>query len=388
MGFAKDLVNAAFDSIDQALADSWLEAIGCHEFMPGELVAIGHRIKTKRSNNNGSPDVITDGSYIFVGPNMSVLMVENGEITQVFSEAGQNVFHSKLSKGFFTAGGIGEGVRTLSKDAGERFTFGGVKAVVQKAYYVNQREIMGNEFASDKIPVRIHIPDINYDVDCNCQLQGMYSFRVGDPVAFYKNFVGNAGGSFFVNNIASLINSFILTGVQPAIARLFAAGTRPSGMVEYVELLAKAICEETTKALGPERGIEIASCAISSFVLEGADMHYLTQFERNAALKDPTMAAAHLTSATADAVQRIAYQASTEGAPTGYALIGAQLLKQREAMGIKPEVRKHYWRCNCGKYVSGKFCGYCGQKELFECKECGAVDTGKFCPHCGTKLHD
>lgn len=383
------IIDALTGSIDGALADSWLEAITSKEYIDGQLVAIGYAMHSSRGcNTNGNPDVITDGSKIFVGYRETALVIENGELTNVFSEAGNHTFHSDLSKGFFSGKTFAEGVKIITEDSKERFTYGGDKALVQKVYYINQREILGNVFVTpNPIPVRITIPDINYDVDCSCQLQGMYSFTIKDAVAFYKNFVGNTPTSYFKDGIVSLINSILLTAIQPAIARLFSEGTRPAGMVEYVEALAKTICEETTKRLGPERGLELVNCGISSFSLTGSDLHYLQTFERDKVLKDPTMAAAHLVGATADAMQTIAYSVATD--PTkGYGIIGAALLQDREAKGIKqePKTYKRYWRCECGHTTTGKFCNLCGHPEIFECKQCGAIVTGKFCTSCGAKL--
>jgi len=385
MGFIKDLFNAAYGSYEGALADSWLESITCDEYKPGQLMANGHIQHSKRGcNTSGTPDVITDGSKIFVGPNETAIVIENGKIVYALAEPGYHTFHSEQTKGFFSGNSMGEGLKNINEDAKERFTYGGDKAVVQMVLYINQKEIPGNEFCTDWIPIRIHVPSINYDVDCSCMLAGQYSFRIVDAVAFYKNFVGNREGGYYAASLVSLINSVLLTGIQSAIPRLFSEGTRPSAMIEYVDALAKAICEETTKALGPERGIGLVSCGISSFVLQGADLHYLQRFERDSVLKDPTMAAAHLAGATADAMQTIAYSASAGAGPTGYGLIGAALLAQRKAEGIEPEKPKaRMWHCNCGKYVRGKFCGHCGQQELFECRECGTATTGKFCPNCG-----
>lgn len=384
MGFVKDLAGAAYGAYEGALADSWLESISCSEYFQGELVKRGRAIYgTHSSNISRNPDVITDGSKIFVGMNETALVIENGEIINAFSESGEHVFHSEKSKGFFSGKSITEGLQNINSDAKDRFTFGGDKALVQRVLYINQREIPGNEFALKAIPIRVHVPDINYDVDCTCRLSGRYSFKIVDAIAFYKNFVGNIEATYYASSVTGLINTLLLTGIQAAIPKLFNEGIRPSAMVEYVEALAKAICEETTRALGPQRGIALVSCGISTFHMTGADLKMLQTLERDKVLVDPTMAAAHLVGATADAMEAIAYNAN---AGKGYALIGAALLKQREEEGyIPPKPIPHYWRCKCGKYASGKFCGNCGEPQQFECQECGAMYVGNFCPLCGTK---
>lgn len=382
------MIDAIVNSIEGALADSWLESITCNEYSQGQLVAVGYTMHSSRSSNtSGTPGVITDGSKIFVSYSESALTIENGQITNVFATPGEHKFRSELSKGFFSGKSVKEGLNNVRDDSKERLTFGGDKALVQKVYYINQREIPGNAFATpEAIPIRINIPSLNFDVDCSYTLTGKYSFRIRDAVAFYKNFVGNTNTGYYADSIIPLINSYILTGVQPAINRLFQEGARPSAMVEYVEALAAAICQETTQKLGPERGVEILSCGIESFVLEGQDLYLLQEIERDVVMTDPTMATAHLTGATAETLQKIAYTAPDKTI-AAYAIIGAALRQKRLEEGyVEPEDKGVPWKCNCGKWMYGKFCTCCGQAKLYECRECGAVGSGKFCQLCGKPL--
>lgn len=381
------IVDAIRGAIDGALADSWLEAITIDEYIPGQLVAIGHPIHSSRGvNTKGTPGVITDGSRVFLAYSETAIAVENGEILHVYTEPGMHIFHSERSKGFFSGNGIKEGIKNINEDAKERFTFGGDKALVQKIYYINQRENSGNSFALEGIPVRISSGDGVFDVDCSCNIKGAYSFKIADALAFYKNFVGNAAKSYFSDSIVGLINTYIANCLQTAISKLFSEGIRPAAMIEYAEVLAKTICEEVTQKLGPERGLAILSCGIETFTLSGKDLHLLQEIQRDEVLTDPTMAAAHLTGATADAMQTIAFNAADFRGPSGYDLIGLALMEKRKAEGIETPKRKtgRIWRCVCGKLMDGKFCTRCGHEMVYECKECGGVGTGKFCPMCGT----
>ena len=179
------IIDAIRGAYEGAFADSWLEVITIDEYRQGQLVAIGHPLRSKRSSNtSGTKDVITDGSKVFLAYSETALTVENGEITNIYDTPGEHKFHSELTKGFFSGGSITEGLKNINEDAKDRVTFGGDKAVVQKVYYINQREQMGNKFASSQgIPVRIHVPDLNYDVDCTCTLSGAYSFKIVDAIA-------------------------------------------------------------------------------------------------------------------------------------------------------------------------------------------------------------
>lgn len=383
------IIDAIRGAYEGAFADSWLEVITIDEYRQGQLVAIGHPLRSKRSSNtSGTKDVITDGSKVFLAYSETALTVENGEITNIYDTPGEHKFHSELTKGFFSGGSITEGLKNINEDAKDRVTFGGDKAVVQKVYYINQREQMGNKFASSQgIPVRIHVPDLNYDVDCTCTLSGAYSFKIVDAIAFYKNFVGNIAKPYYSDPIVGLINSYIMTSVQTAIANLFANGTRPSGMVGYVESLAAQLCDVTTEQLGKERGLALISCGIDKFTLSGNDLHFLQEIERDKVLTDPSMAAATLVGAVADAIQTIAYDAEAARGPWGYGRIGVALMEKRKAEGyVERPKRRRTWRCKCGTYVQGNYCTKCGQKELFVCDECGAEGSGKYCEMCGYEI--
>ena len=114
------------------------------------------------------------------------------------------------------------------------------------------------------------------------------------------------------------------------------------------------------------------------------------------------MAAAHLTSAQADAMKAAASNTAT-GAVMGFMGMNAaanaggvnaaslyQMGAQQQAAPAAPAADS--WVCpGCGKTVSGKFCPECGTKRPapapaggWTCTKCGATGTGKFCPECGS----
>ena len=122
-------------------------------------------------------------------------------------------------------------------------------------------------------------------------------------------------------------------------------------------------------------------------------------------LRDPTMAAATLVGAQADAMKAAA--SNEAGAMTGFMGMGMAMnagggmnAQNLFAMGQQqqpqPAVQQpqngsgmEQWKCACGNMVSGKFCPECGSPKPVDTDgwtcSCGAVNKGKFCQNCGAK---
>ena len=144
------------------------------------------------------------------------------------------------------------------------------------------------------------------------------------------------------------------------------------------------------------RGIEIISVALNSVTIPQEDEDLIKQAQHTAILRDPTMAAATLAGAQAEAMKSAA--ANENGAMMGFMGMGmasqagginAQDLYQmgahRNAASTPENVST--WKCSCGTENSGKFCTECGApmktSNQWTCR-CGSVNDGKFCPKCGS----
>ena len=128
------------------------------------------------------------------------------------------------------------------------------------------------------------------------------------------------------------------------------------------------------------------------------DAQLIKDAQKNAILRDPTMAAATLAGAQADAMKSAA--SNTAGAMTGFMGMGMagganmqNLIRWGTAAGrtgsteYAAGIMAGTWKCECGAENTGKFCSECGttkpQQEEWICS-CGAVNTGKFCSECGS----
>jgi len=124
----------------------------------------------------------------------------------------------------------------------------------------------------------------------------------------------------------------------------------------------------------------------------------------NATLKDPTLAAATLAAAQAQAMKDAAKNTSTgpmmafagmnmAGTTGGlnaqqlYAM-GAQQSAAPAAPKVQPAVQNGSWTCSCGTVNTGNFCSNCGsrrpQPASWTCPQCGQQENhGNFCSNCG-----
>lgn len=193
----------------------------------------------------------------------------------------------------------------------------------------------------------------------------------------------------------------LLGALQPAFARISAMGIRYSALPGHTAELASALNEVLSKKWGELRGIEIVSFGVSSVKAPEEDEVMIKNLQKAAALRDPTLAAATLTGAQADAMRAAAENKS--GAMMGFMGLGmAQAAGGARpadlyAMGAqtpKPETdafpSANAWQCSCGKKGNiGKFCSECGSPAPagavgWKCG-CGHVNKGKFCVNCGNK---
>ena len=130
----------------------------------------------------------------------------------------------------------------------------------------------------------------------------------------------------------------------------------------------------------------------------------IKNLQRTAVMRDPTMAAATMVGAQAQAMQdaakneatgpmfafagmNMANQAGGMNANQLFAM--GQQQTQQQAQVQQPQAAapaENGWKCSCGATNTGNFCMQCGAKKPAEDSwTCGHVNTGKFCMECGEK---
>ena len=395
------LISAALGAATGVLADQWKEYFYC-EALPNNVLAVkGRKRASGRSSNRGSDNIISSGSVIAVADGQCMLIVEQGKIVDVCAEPGEYIYDSSTEPSIFS-GKLGEGILNVFKEIGKRFTFGGEAPKDQRVYYFNTKEITGNKYGTPSpVPFRVVDQNIGLDIDISIRCFGEYSFLLSNPLLFYTNVCGNVSADYTKEQLEGQMKTELLTALQPAFARISEMGIRYSALPGHTTELADALNEELSAKWRDLRGMEIASIGVSSVKASEEDEAMIKEMQRNAAFRNPNMAAAHLVGAQAAAMQAAA---SNTAAGPAMAFMGMnmagqaggadaaslfQMGQQQAAAPAAPAAGA--WTCpSCGATATGKFCPECGAKkpeaaEGWTCPSCGTVNKGKFCAECGAK---
>ena len=397
------LIKAAIGAAGGVLADQWKEFFYCEALPKEVLVTKGKKRVTGRSANVKATDnIISNGSGIAVADGQCMIIVEQGRIVEVCALPGEYTYDTSSEPSIFT-GNLKESIIETFKAIGKRFTYGGDPGKDQRIYYFNTKEIIDNKFGTpNPIPFRIVDRNINLDVDVSVRCSGVYSYRIEDPLLFYTNVCGNVESEFTRDEIDSQLKTEFISALQPAFAKISDFGIRPNALPAHAEELAEAMNEALTKKWLNLRGISIVSVALNTITLPDEDRDMIKEAQRIAMLQNPTMAAATLAGAQADAMKAAA--SNQAGAMTGFMGMGmaqqaggmnAQNLfamgQQQSRLNRRASL-KLPWKCKsvvmvCGAQNSGNFCTNCAKPKPASSSQwscaCGTVNTGKFCHNCG-----
>lgn len=396
------VVGAGIGAVGGVLADTWKDYFVCDSMTADELVKKGEQNQGRRGvNRKGSDNLITTGSVIVVAEGQCMLIVDQGKIVEFCAEPGAFEYDASTEPSLF-CGDLKKGLLESFKAVGKRFTFGAETARDQRVYYVNTKEIVGNKYGTaSPVPFRVVDQNIGLDMDIAIKCFGEYSYKITDPLLFYANVVGNITDTYSRESLDSQLKSELLTALQPAFAKISAAGVRYSALPAHATEIADALNEVLSEKWGQLRGLSIVSFGVSSVSASEEDAQMIKEIQRNAALRDPRMAAAHLTGAQAEAMQTAAANEGGMGAVGAFMGMGmAQNAAGSTAANLfgmaqqqAPAAPAGGWTCPaCGKTGNtGKFCVECGaanpanaQQSGWTCPACGTVNSGKFCSECGT----
>lgn len=401
------LIKAGLGALGGTLADQWKEFFYCEAMASDVLVVKGTKQTSKRSSNKkGNDNIISNGSGIAVADGQCMIIVEQGKIVEVCAEPGEFTYDTSTEPSIF-AGSLGKSIIETFKTIGKRFTYGGDTGKDQRVYYFNTKEIIDNKFGTkNPIPFRVVDRKIGLDVDVSVRCSGVYSYKITNPLLFYTNVCGNIEKEYLCEEIDTQLKTEFISALQPAFGKLSDMELRPNQIVSHNTDLENAMNDALSAKWSELRGIKVVSVALGSVTLPEEDADMIKQAQKNAIMRDPTMAAAQLVGAQADAMRTAA--ANQGGAMTGFmgmgmaGAMGGMNAQNLFAMGQQQQYQQQQyqqptpakapenaWKCACGATPTGKFCPECGakkpepKKEGWVCK-CGHTATGKFCPECGS----
>ena len=397
------LIKAGIGALGGTLADQWKEFFYCESISNDILMVKGQKVIGNRSSNTKASDnIISNGSGIAVADGQCMIIVEQGKVVEVCAEPGEFTYDASTEPSIF-AGNLGTSIIDTFKLIGKRFTYGGDTGKDQRVYYFNTKEIVDNKFGtSNPIAFRVVDSRINFDVDVDIRVNGIYTFRLVDPLKFYTNIGGNVTESYSKEELRDTMKTEFISALGPSLAKLSNLEIRPNQIPAHSDELEKHLNEALSVEWG-DRGIGDVKVAINPPTLTEEDAQMLKEAQKTAMYRDPTMAGATLVGAQADAMKTAA--GNSAGAMTGFMGMGMAMnqgggmnAQNLFAMGQQqqPQATIHHapapaadgWKCACGATPTGKFCPECGAPkpadEGWTCS-CGAVNKGKFCQNCGAK---
>ena len=396
------LIQAALAAAGGVLGDQWKEFFYCDSLSSDILVAKGHRRKSSSwSSNDGNDNIITNGSKISINDGQCMMIVCQGKVVELCADTGEYIYDKSTEPSIFNSNKtIIENIQDIFFAMKDRFAYGGDVGRDERIYYFNTKEIVGNKYGTPTpIPFRVVDYNIGLDVDIAIKCFGSYSYKIVNPIMFYQNVCGNIKEDYKRSTIDAQLKTELMTALQPAFAKISEMGIRYSALPAHTQELADALNEVLSKKWGELRGLKVVSFGVSSVSANEEDAQMIKEMQRNGALRNPAMAAAHLTGAQAAAMQAAANNQA--GAMTGFMGMGmaAQagginagslfaMAQQQQQQAQQQQQKPATWKCPaCGHDGNrGNFCAECGKQKpvVSEWKcECGATNTGKFCAECG-----
>ena len=363
------LIRVATDATLSTMTDTWKYYFACDALDNDTLVLKGIKKGSKSFFKKSVEDnYITDGSGIVVADGQCMLIVDDGVVSEVCIEPGLYTFDSHSATSFFD-NSFKEGLNDTFDEIVSRFGSAGISRKDSRIYYFNTKEILGNKFAtSTPIPFRIIDKNIGLDVDISIRCNGEYSFKIINPLLFYKNVCGDDVDNYNKETLIIQMKTEFLNALQLSLAKIVMDDVRYSEVPLHIRELCDVLHEKLSSKWVANRGIKIISLAINSLTLanEGEDM--VKNLQKNKVFTDTNMAAVNLASAQTDVVRDAAK--NTNGAMVGFTGVGMTNI-------LDGNNDANLFIANKNNQASGLFCPKC----------CASVSSGDmFCAKCGNKL--
>ena len=399
------LIKAAAGAVGGVLADQWREFFYCDSMEADTIIIKGEkRTGGRSSNKKGEDNIISNGSVIAVNEGQGMIIVESGKIVEFCDEAGEFVYDSSTEPSIF-CGNLGEGIKKTFAQIGKRFTFGGDTGKDQRVYYFNLKELTGNKFGTpNPVPFRVVVDEtLGYKLSVDLRCNGVYSYKLVDPILFYTNVCGNVAYAYNRSEIDEMLRGELLNALSPALAKISAMKISYSEIPAHTREVSAALKEELAAQWREARGIEIVSMNFNSVSIPDDQRKKLTEWEETAMTTDVNTAAARMAGAQSEAMKtaaanqggmgamggffgmNMAQQAGGANAANLFAMGAQQQAAQPQPAQPQAEAQQSGWVCSCGASNTGKFCSECGAPKPsaeWMCS-CGAVNKGKFCSECG-----
>ena len=325
------IVKAFTGALSGTFADQWKDIITAGRFGEHTAVAPGVFQQSNRgrgTNSNGSADVISNGSKIFVPENTAAFIFSQAGIEDVITDSGGYEFQSGIPS-VFNGDGL---VASVLKQAAGRFSFGGQSSAQHRIAFVNLREIRGIKFGT-RVPMVYH--DRFYGADLELRAFGTFSLRIVDAVAFVQNFLPPNTSHYSFDSAearqqisSEFIQAFI--SVVNSLSEQYRVSELPSRSGAIAELIA-----DDASVLGAwitRFGLDVVQVGIESIELSPESRELVKNYSANKMSVSAFEAVSQQASNVA-AQQKIAQGVQDNGLGDGGGLIFGMNLAQ----GLNPQ---------------------------------------------------
>lgn len=298
------ILKAVIASVESTFGDQWKELFYCEALPDTTLIVRGKKYVSGCAENTRG-NTIRDGSIICCADGQCALVIENGKIIEAFETPGEHIFNNESAPTIFGKSGI----KGVMKDVWNRVGFGGdAPPVSQRVYYLNTRECRGTSFSYEgRSAIRVMDEERGLEIDCSISCSGMFSYKITDPVQFYKNVSGNVVNSYTRSKLSDQMRQEFLSALQPAFSLLSEKRIRAYEFPAHTEDLSEAMRTVMNNCWSCLRGIEVVTITFSTLNVTTYDGKILAEVQKTAALRSPLLQTAHLVGAQVDAVKNAAH---------------------------------------------------------------------------------
>jgi len=385
MGLIRALKGAVGGAVRSTLSDTWLDYFVC-DSIPSDVLMVKGRKKASgvNSENSGSDDIISKGSVIAVNEGQAMIVTDNGKIVDFTCEAGAYTFEQSSSPSLF-AGDFGEGLTESFKEVVKRFGYGGGAGSSQRVYYINLKEIVGNTFAST---TPMPYDDPFYKTVLYVDYNGVYSFKISDPVYFYAMIAGSVADSYRVWHLAAQIDTEFYSAIDSAMNKLAMENVKFSQLPSKQAELSRYMSQALSGDWKSKRGIEIVSVAINKITPDEKSRERIENFD-NATMLGSNAAAmqGRMAGAQASVLENMGKSPSgvsgMDVMGVGLGMMGLNMINNNLAgqaqapapaavaavaaasvgEAVKTTPSGASWKCECGNVNTTPFCGLCGKRK-------------------------
>jgi membrane protease subunit (stomatin/prohibitin family) len=274
------IIRAFTGAIGGTFADQWKDIITAGFFDEHTAVTPGILKSTNNgrgTNTNGSENVISNGSKIYIPENTAAFIISQAGIEDIITTPGGYEYQNGQNSVF-----NGDGIKkSIFSQAKERLGYGGITAEQRQIAFVNLREIRNIYFGTHGPQV---YNDLYYGVDLEVYAYGSFTIQITNPTIFIRNFVP-ANTTYYTfddtNARAQLLSEFLQSF---AVALNSLSNTfRVSQIPSQANAISEKIANDPFNAGTWESrfGFKIVKVAVENIELSEQSKELINQFASN-----------------------------------------------------------------------------------------------------------